>query len=190
MDMLSQTPPNAHASWRGATKEGLGVDHSVEPVDWALAVAARFPEWPSDRIHRFTAALQRIGLLSAGEPFTVTSTKLDSLCSFLQGRLAYGPGERDMVFMHHEFIVSSPDGREMLTSTLCQFGQIGDGHDSAMSVTVGLPVAVAARAVLEGKIKDRGVLVPTSRQVYGPIMGELGELGIRFAETRLLLNHK
>lgn len=41
-----------------------------------------------------------------------------------------------------------------------------------MSRTVGLPVAIAARLVLEGKIKLVGLQFPIIPEVYEPILGK------------------
>lgn len=39
---------------------------------------------------------------------------------------------------------------------------IGEKHgQSAMSKTVGTPAAVGAQLILDGKIKSRGVVIPT-----------------------------
>jgi len=51
-----------------------------------------------------------------------------------------------------------------------------------MSRTVGLPVAIAVRYILEGRISLTGVQVPVKPEVYEPIMQELGRLGIKFEE--------
>jgi saccharopine dehydrogenase-like NADP-dependent oxidoreductase len=41
---------------------------------------------------------------------------------------------------------------------------------TAMSKTVGLPVAIAALQILNGKIKSPGVQLPISKEVYLPIL--------------------
>lgn len=52
-----------------------------------------------------------------------------------------------------------------------------------MAVTVGLPVALAALRVLDGHVTSRGVVGPTAeRQIYGPILEEMSELGLVFKE--------
>jgi hypothetical protein len=47
-----------------------------------------------------------------------TSTcTLDAFCSLLTKKLSYGPHERDMALMHHEFLVDVSNRRELITST-------------------------------------------------------------------------
>lgn len=55
-------------------------------------------------------------------------------------------------------------------------------EETAMAITVGSPVAIATRLILSGVIKGSGVQVPVKKEVYLPILEELGELGIRFIE--------
>jgi len=43
---------------------------------------------------------------------------------------------------------------------------------------VGTPVAIAVKLVLEGKIKNTGVLRPLLPEIYNPVAEELKKLGI------------
>jgi saccharopine dehydrogenase-like NADP-dependent oxidoreductase len=106
---------------------------------------------------------------------------LDALCAVLEGRLAYQPGQRDMVALHHTFQTVSGQGKaQRITSTLVEFG-IPNG-DSAMSRTVSLPAAIAARMILDGAIRLSGVHVPVHSHIYRPVLQALDELGVRFVE--------
>lgn len=108
---------------------------------------------------------------------------LDVLTARMVERLQYMRGERDMIALRHEFLVRRADGRlEHIQSTLIDYGV--PGGDSSMSRTVGLPVAIAARLVLEGRIRRTGVLIPTFPEAYLPILAELRTLGIEFREER------
>jgi saccharopine dehydrogenase-like NADP-dependent oxidoreductase len=53
---------------------------------------------------------------------------------------------------------------------------------TAMSKTVGLPVAMATLLILNGKINSKGVQLPIMKEVYQPILKELEEYGIVFKE--------
>ncbi len=103
---------------------------------------------------------------------------LDALGAIMLEKLAYKPGERDMVVLFHEFKAWFPedDHYERLTSTLVDHG-IPYG-DSSMSRTVSLPAAIAARLILEDKIPQRGVLRPVHPEIYNPVLDELAELNI------------
>lgn len=61
---------------------------------------------------------------------------------------------------------------------------IGDkGGQSAMSKTVGIPTAIGAQLILDGKIKTTGVVIPTEKEVYEQVLQGLEEVGIKLIET-------
>jgi len=105
---------------------------------------------------------------------------LDLLLSRMLKTMMFRPGERDMVILQDVFMVEYPNRKERITCDLIDFG-IPHG-DSSMSRTVGLPVAIATRFILEGKINMTGVQVPVKPEIYVPVMQELARLGIRFEE--------
>jgi len=53
-----------------------------------------------------------------------------------------------------------------------------------MARTVGFPAAICARLILEERIKERGVLIPTFPGIYKPVLRELKTFDIRFREER------
>ena len=112
---------------------------------------------------------------------------LDVMAARMVEKMSYAEGERDMLVMHHEFIADYPaKGKsEKITSTLLDFG-IPHG-DTSMARTVSLPAAMAARLILEGKIKGSGVQIPVTPAIYEPVLKELEEMenGIHFKETKV-----
>ena len=54
--------------------------------------------------------------------------------------------------------------------------------DSSMSRTVALPVAIASRMILEGRINLTGVHRPIIPEIYEPILEELAALDISLEE--------
>jgi saccharopine dehydrogenase (NADP+, L-glutamate forming) len=57
-----------------------------------------------------------------------------------------------------------------------------------MAKTVGLPIAIAAKLILNRTIQIKGVVIPVSSAIYIPILAELKELGIQFKEVESLLS--
>jgi len=100
-------------------------------------------------------------------------------------KMALGDNERDMIVMNHEFIAEYPDRKELITSTLLDFGILGG--DTSIARTVSLPAAIAVRMVLEGKITEPGVHIPISPGIYNPILDELSNIGISFKEKTTVL---
>ncbi|KAI8391256.1 Saccharopine dehydrogenase-domain-containing protein [Radiomyces spectabilis] len=120
------------------------------------------------------------GVEKTNVPFNSSDSALDALSVVLADRLKYLPTERDMVAMHHEFGLEHASGKkETLTSTLIHYG---DEKYTAMAKTVGLPAAMTVELVLDNKIPERGVLVPTMPHVYLPILDQLEHRGVQFVE--------
>ena len=169
----------------GATFLGLMRELAqAEPgSDVKAAVAARLGLGPGSQV---ISAMAWLGLFEeTGLPAEMGSA-LDNLAALMIEKLRYETGERDMIVLQHEFLVRTETGRnERITSTLIDYGV--PGGDSSMSRTVGLPAAIASRLVLEGKIRLTGVQVPVHPEIYGPILDELGALGVRFEEKRQVL---
>jgi len=126
------------------------------------------------------AGMDWIGLFS-DEPLPAAKAPVDILTARMLDKMSYATGERDMLVLQHTFVAEYPDRREKITSTMVDFGI--PGGDSSMNRTVGLPAAVAARFVLEGRFHRPGVVVPVMPELYEPVLEELGRLGITFTES-------
>jgi len=127
----------------------------------------------SEPIKRF----EWLGLFSDEMIPSERSSPLDIFADRLLEKLQYQEGERDMIILHHDFTAVYPGKKkEKITSTLIDYG-IPHG-DTAMSRTVGLPAAIGATLILQGKIKNTGVHIPVSPTIYEPALSELEKLGI------------
>ena len=125
-------------------------------------------------------AMEWLGMLSKTP--VEGAVPLDALCTLLQERLRFKEGEKDMVAMFHTVLGKLPDGSyERHTSRLLAFGT--PGGDSAVAATVGYATAVAAELVLQGQIKETGVIIPTMKEIYQPMLKRLQELGITYTEN-------
>ena len=115
---------------------------------------------------------------------------LDLFAMLLAHKLRYAPHERDLVVLSHE-IITRPKGssaplttpsadEEVHTSSLVAYGT---KEASAMSRTVGLPVAFAALQILDGGVRARGVQGPTDKEVYVNVLQRLEEVGLQVKES-------
>jgi saccharopine dehydrogenase (NADP+, L-glutamate forming)/spermidine synthase len=133
--------------------------------------------------------LEWLGLFSDERLPIEKGGAIDVMAARMVEKMSYAKGERDMLVMHHEFVAEYPSqGKsEKITSTLIDFGI--PGGDSSMARTVSLPAAIAARLILEGKIKGTGVQIPVKPAIYEPLLKELEDMenGIHFKETRTKL---
>lgn len=90
------------------------------------------------------------------------------------------PTDKDMVVMQHIIEFDFAQETQQLVSELVVIGE--DNFHTAMAKTVGLPLGIACKLILENKIVERGVLIPLSKEFYEPILQELEEYGIVFKE--------
>lgn len=96
---------------------------------------------------------------------------------------ALQPEDKDMIVMYHKFGFEINGTQKQIDSKMVCIGD--DQTYTAMAKTVGLPVAMAAIQILNGKIKTHGVQLPIKKEVYEPILKELGEYGVIFKETQM-----
>ena len=88
--------------------------------------------------------------------------------------------DKDMIVMQHQFEYFQNREQKKLNSSLVVFGE--NTRYTAMAKTVGLPVAIATKLILNGEIKSKGVKIPTTKDIYIPVLKELEENGINFIE--------
>ena len=112
-----------------------------------------------------------LGLFSNEQIGLNEGTAMDVLCKIFDEKLNYDEGERDILILHHEFIAEYGEKRQKITSTMIDYG-IPYG-DTSMSRTVGLPSAIGARMIIQGRIKEIGVHIPVKPTIYKPILEEL-----------------
>lgn len=92
-------------------------------------------------------------------------------------------GDKDMIVMWHRFDYEKDGETHQVHSSMVSIGK--DETYTAMSETVGLPVGMAAKRILNGEFKLTGVQLPILPEVYLPILEELESYGIRFNETEV-----
>ncbi len=93
------------------------------------------------------------------------------------------PEDKDMIVMYHKFGYELNGKQHQIDATMVTLGE--DQTYTAMAKTVGLPVAIATLAILNGKITTPGVQIPITKEVYTPILKELEDYGITFKETEV-----
>ena len=82
--------------------------------------------------------------------------------------------------MWHRFEYEQNGHTHEITSSLVLEGR--DATYTAMSDTVGWPMALAAEAILKGEFKRVGVEVPLHRDYYDVLMPGLEAMGVHFKE--------
>ncbi len=93
------------------------------------------------------------------------------------------PNDKDMIVMHHILGYENETGKHQIESSMLIKGD--DQTYTAMSKTVGLPVAMATLRILNKEITTPGVQLPIKKEVYEPILKELQNYGINFTEKEV-----
>jgi saccharopine dehydrogenase-like NADP-dependent oxidoreductase len=132
----------------------------------------------------FSTVFQRMRWLGLFEERPIPAScacRRDLVRTLFQGKLVFLPSERDLVILKDEVVAAYPGGRRLRhTSTLIDYGV--PGGDSSIARTTGLPPAIAARLLLEGRVPQAGVVLPILPALYEPILAELEREGIRLEE--------
>jgi saccharopine dehydrogenase (NAD+, L-glutamate forming) len=153
------------------------------PVDIKLARYLDFEEDSSmmERLH-WLGIFDNTKIGKAG----LTPAKI--LQKILVEKWKLEPEDKDMIVMQHQFdFMLNKEHRKRL-STLVYIGE--NTRHTAMSVTVGLPLAMVARRILEGKYTETGVQLPIQADMYNPVLKELEHYGIRFVEEEFKISQR
>ena len=94
--------------------------------------------------------------------------------------------DRDMVVMWHRFLYELEGRTKEVQASLVVTGE--NSVYTAMARTVGLPLAIAARLVLNGKINLHGVRIPITSDIYAPVLEELTKYGVNVVDAENDLN--
>jgi saccharopine dehydrogenase (NADP+, L-glutamate forming) len=91
--------------------------------------------------------------------------------------------DKDMIVMWHRFVYEKDNQKKEIHASLIATGN--DAIETAMAKTVGLPMAIATKLLLEGKIRQSGVVIPIEKEIYKPILHELESFGIKLEEKEI-----
>jgi len=104
----------------------------------------------------------------------------DFLLSVLMDKWTLSDGDIDLIVMTHSLVYESEEKQNKIFSYLKIEGE--DNVYTAMSKTVGLPIAVLIEHIIKNRIYKKGIHLPFSKDIYEPILEKLKKLGIEFTE--------
>ena len=100
----------------------------------------------------------------------------------LETKLVLNETDLDMVVMLHEIEYLLENKLHTINSYLVVKGK--NQLQTAMAATVGLPLGIAAKMILNGEINLKGVHIPVLKEIYQPVLSELVNWGIAFEENQ------
>ncbi|WP_420387375.1 saccharopine dehydrogenase family protein [Roseivirga sp.] len=132
--------------------------------------------------------LQWLGLFEEEEVGLLKGTPAQILEHILKKKWTIGADKKDQIVMWHLFNYVENGVTKQIRSAMVATGE--NARETAMSKTVGLPLAIAIRLFLEGKVEARGVQIPIIPELYNPILEELDQQGFQFIEEEVTLEEK
>ncbi len=133
-----------------------------------------------DESGNIRAALEWLGFFSddaversEDSPFEVTSDVMIS-------KMMISKEERDMVVLQHTFVADYNGDKEVIRSTMVDYGT--QQTDTSIARTVALPAACGVDMILQGQIAATGVYIPVIPEIYNPILDQLETMDIKMVE--------
>ena len=111
------------------------------------------------------------------------ATPAQILQHILEQKWTLEDDDKDMIVMWHRFRYKLNGEHKELHSSMVVKGD--DQKYTAMAKTVGLPLAISVKMILNGTISTPGVHVPILKEIYNPILDELENYGINFNEKEV-----
>jgi saccharopine dehydrogenase (NAD+, L-glutamate forming) len=125
--------------------------------------------------------LRWLGLLSEDKVECDGDSAAAMLVSLIQRKMPLRDDKRDMVILLHRVEVGYEDRPdEHVISCMVHKGE--PGGFTAMSQSVGMPVVIAARMILDGEIDLTGSHIPLHPSIYERELEELAAEGMKFEE--------
>jgi saccharopine dehydrogenase-like NADP-dependent oxidoreductase len=160
--------------------DGKGDLQKVDIDDLKINAAATL----ADKMHDASLTLKQLFYLGMDDDTTIINkghcSAADVLQFALEKKLALQPGDKDLVIMLHEIEYTIDDKKYKSTASMIVTGE-DDAH-TAMAKTVGLPLGIAAKLILDGTINQKGLLIPVNKEIYIPVLEILNQYGIFFNE--------
>lgn len=116
------------------------------------------------------------------------ATPAQILQKIIEEKWVLKPEDKDMIVMWNKFEyddINENYQRKMITLSMVVKGD--NQLETGMAKTVGLPMGIAAKMILEGRTTLTGVRIPTAKEFYEPILAELKTLGIEFTSKTTTL---
>jgi len=184
------------AAWNALVQLGLTDDsfiiHDLGMMSWAALTQSFLPAQKNQATdismqsylnlpHTIMEKLRWLGIFENTPIGIPSGTPAQALQSLIEHKWVLESDDKDLIVMWHRFHYELLGKKYELQSTLIVPGD--DPQHTAMSKTVGLPIAIAAKHILLRNWNLTGVQLPTLPHIYNPVLDELSQFGIQFKET-------
>lgn len=185
---LGLTDPSSRMDM-SAHRTGRAVVDSLLPFNLTGSI--------EERVQAYTGAgdddieaMRLLGLFD-DDVFLLTGSEVAPshvLLALLQQKVAMKADDKDSIVMQHHLAYELRGEYFEMEASLVFDGE--SEKKSALAQIIGYACGAAAKAVMLGTVKVKGLHIPIIREIYDPILNELEELGIAFhlAESRVAIN--
>lgn len=186
LQQLLEAEQDAGAEERKELQDFMMVDDDGQLMDVNLdTIKTQAAATVAGQMHEANLSMKQLFYLGMDDTTTVINngscSAADVLQFALENKLVLEPGDKDMIVMLHDIGFERAGKQYRSDSRLVVTGD--DPVRTAMAKTVGLPLGIAAKLVMQGKITSTGLHIPVIPDIYLPILQELAQHGISFLET-------
>ncbi len=174
----------------GLTDDSYKIENSSK-LTYADLVRSLLPITTSDIVVDFKKALPKdsfsendiqlikwTGILEESPIRINNASPAEILLYLLIDKWKLKEDDLDLVAMQHLISYNIYNETKTVKSSLIVKGE--NQKATAMSKTVGLPMAIAAKNILNNQINTKGVCIPVVKEIYAPLLNELENHGIHF----------
>ncbi|WP_143310810.1 saccharopine dehydrogenase C-terminal domain-containing protein [Chitinophaga vietnamensis] len=189
--------PDFCEGWNALVKLGLTDDHHKIQTDhlsyfkWASQHIKGDKQAPHDEAiahhlgvsskSKVIRQLKFLGLLNGDTINLGEQTNASVLQHIVEDKLRMEPSDKDMIVMMHEIEFERRNMATRMHAYMITQGE--DNVRTAMAKTVGLPLGIMAKLIMQEKITLKGLQIPVLPEIYNPVLKELEEFDIRFEES-------
>lgn len=127
--------------------------------------------------------LEYLGIFSDEIVGIKNATPAMVLQKILEKKWQLEPHDKDMIVMWHKVKYELNSVAKEVQSFMICIGE--DQQYTAMAKTVGLPLAISIKRLIDGNISQKGCILPVTPDIYKPVLKELESFGISFTEKHL-----
>ena len=105
------------------------------------------------------------------------------LLSIMKDKWTTNKNDIDLIVMYHSIIYENNQKERKVISYLNIEGE--DNIYTAMSKTVGLPIAILIELIIKNNLNFEGIHLPFKSKIYDPILKKLKSFGVKFTEQQI-----
>ncbi|WP_207512798.1 saccharopine dehydrogenase C-terminal domain-containing protein [Longitalea luteola] len=190
LQQLLEAEEDANEDERKALQDFMMVDNKGQLMDINLdAIKTQAAATVAGQMHEANLSMKQLFFLGMDDDQTLinkgTCSAADVLQFAMEQKLLLQPADKDLVVLQHEIGYELNSEQHIATSSLVIKGE--DHLNTAIAKTTGLPLAIAAKQILQGQLPEKGLHIPVMSSIYTPVLRELELNGIRFHETDTII---